>query len=206
MPSPWDVFEKTKKKVDVFRFLLELGYPVGTKNPTPTNEFSRTLQRKLDHRYQDPQGFFTPKLVRKFVRENNLFSPDDTLPPAGEEAGGLAVEKLKADLLASQERGKMMRIQRLKAEGQLGSRKDFELGLAARVAVLDQGIRLWITQKSLELIAVVKGKIDLKHDFEQFFIAAWTDRLNEYAKPVEFDVLFENSVDDEAVFSELEND
>ena len=147
MASPWNKFDPTKSKKDVMDFLKSLDYNVPPQ---------RSFYRQLGNQYRNSDKQFTVKLVRKYVREHALVSANDTML-TGDDSGGLAVDKLRAETKKIQEQARREQLKRQKEEGKLGSREDFELELAARIAVLDLGIKQWISLKSPELIALVNG-------------------------------------------------
>jgi len=150
----------------------------------------RSFYRQLGDQYRNPDKQFTVKLVRKYVREHALVSPADTML-TGDDSGGLAVDKLRAETKKLQEQARREQLKRQKEEGKLGSREDFELELAARVAVLDLGIKQWIALKAPELIVLVNGDQQKKHDLESLFLAFWDERMSNFSKNISYEVIFE---------------
>ena len=181
VPSPWDEFEPTKSKKSVMDFLKSLDYNVPPQ---------RSFYRQLGNQYRNPDKQFTVKLVRKYVREHALVSANDTML-TGDDIGGLAVDKLRAEMMKTQEQARREQLKRQKEEGKLGSREDFELGQAARIAVIDLGIKQWISLKSPELIALVSGDQQKKHDLEALFLAFWDERMSSFSKNINYEVIFE---------------
>lgn len=177
----WNDFEVTKKISVVLRFLLALGYDV--KQKTLYNHAKTgALQKNLD-------GFYTEKLTRRYVRERELKSKRDdvSLPDSG-SAGKSIYDTEISRWRAAKEKQSF-----LKNQGLLGSRGEFNLQMAARLAVLDSKMRGFIDQYSAEIIAIVGGDQEKRNDLSGFWLQIFNEAMREMSRPLDYRVIFKNN-------------
>ena len=178
----WDDFENTKKISVVLRSLQGLGYDV--KQKTLYNHAKTgVLQKNLD-------GFYTKKLTRKYVRERGLRSSRDEIfltEDSGTTDKALHdAKKAKYQALNEQQRY-------LKNKAKLGSRHEFNLQMAGRLALLDSRLRGFIDQHGAEFIALVGGDQDKKADLYDFWVKKFSAVMREMSKPLDYKIIFKSN-------------
>lgn len=177
----WDDFEDTKKISVVLRSLQGLGYDI--KQKTLYNHAKTgALQKNLD-------GFYTKRLTRKYVRDRGLRSSRDeiSLP---DDAG--ATDKAVHDAKKSKYQALNEQHRYLRNAGKLGSRQEFNLQMAGRIAVLDNRLRGFMDQHGAEFIGIVGGNQDRKADLSDLWVQKLSEVMRGMAKPLDYKVIFKS--------------
>jgi len=177
----WSDFEETKKISVVLFFLSALGYKVA----------ERTLYRhaKNGTLRKNEAGYFTEKLTRKYVRTEGLVSSRDDVS-FSDVVGG--ADKSRHDTEKSKWQALNEKQRYLRSVGKLGSRQEFNLQMAARLAVLDSKMRGFVDQYSAEIIAIVGGNQENRNDLSEFWLQRFNEAMRELSRPLDYRIIFKN--------------
>ena len=179
--SSWDDFQDTKNKAEVLRFLLALGYNIPQRT-LYNHAKTGVLRTNLD-------GFFTRKLTRKYIRDTGALSTREDISEPSEE---ITVQRSIHD----QERAKWLaKTEKLKYEKlarKLGSKQEFNLQMAARLAVIDNTFRNFIDNHAIEFIALVGGNMEKKDELVIFWVNKLNSAMRELSKPIDYEVIFKS--------------
>lgn len=109
--------------------------------------------------------------------------------------GELARKKLELEVQKLENQVREQNLEYEKSIGKLIDRRDVELELAARAAVLSAGLETMVYARSAEWIFLVQGKPEFSAKLAEEMIQSFRDTLNDYAQIKTFQVLFETDDD-----------
>ncbi len=172
-------FEKTKTALRVLEWLQDVGYQI---------EKSQFYQHAADGKVgKDRQGFFTPKLVKKYASAH--LRREDTGQTEDKAGDELFREKQKAELLKIKLHNRKAEIEVAEVENRVVSRDDFERELAGRLIVLDSGVKTVHATSAPELVALVNGDPSKMDELIAALDGYWGDLLNQYASTEDWAVV-----------------
>ena len=183
---------KTQRRKDTFKNLREaVAYLRGEGwKISQSTLYKHQREGKIK---TEPDGSYTQKAILRYAK-GYLTTQETKRKLADEE---LQRRKTKAEIQRNEELAKSARIKRMAQEGLYVLRADFDLELAARAAVLENGLKFAVQTYAGEWVEVVGGDHGRTGDLIQSMNDAIDRTLNEYSNLREFHVLFKikNAID-----------
>lgn len=168
------------------------------KNPIRVSEWLRRQGYKASQRkiYADVAkgllvplsgGEFTMAAVEHYIKLANLKQPAATGVTTSKMAEALKMEELK---IAKLKREKLEREAARETRGWI-RRGDFNREMAARAAVLDQGVQNFFRLRVPDLVSMCGGDAMKVSTLVDYALAEWNVLLAEYVDVKQFTVVFE---------------
>jgi len=175
-----------KNKLEAAKYLRSQGYKVGKSKVYNDAQEGRLRIRESGRVYMSD--------LEAYIKAEGLKRPDID--------GGLEnqQERLRKEELERRElelKVEKREFELAKEQGQYIPREDFELELASRAGVLDNGLRSAIKQNARDWVYMVGGQADRVPDLVEEMLSVLDRQLNEFARMDRFEVIFVDGQEDE---------
>lgn len=139
-------------------------------------------------------GVYTLRQVNTYCRD--WLKTQDAHETEQDEDLNRKLKKNESDL--KEEQAKLARLKREEAEGKLVKKDDVMLQLAARAAVFENGFKGFVRSEAGRIIKAMDGDPLKTADFIEIMYEGIDQELNSYARPVVFEVDF-NEVEEDGI-------
>lgn len=164
------------------------------KNGRKVSQSQLYKHLNLGHLRRQPDGSFRQKDVDFYATTLKLVAMPETV---ADEAGDLALERAREDILKIREQRKSIVFTREKEAGKYILREEVALELASRAATLGLGLRSVFRLMVPDWIRMVGGDVNKAADLAAEFEKNLDLALTEYSKPMDFKTEYVQTESDE---------
>ena len=180
----WAEYQDTKKKAEVLRQLLDLGYQL-----TERTFYRHCKQGKCR---VNEEGFYSRKMVKdQYVEAEGIVRSGQQAGDNGPDVG-MSVEKQRLENRKLELHNEREELKHKKDLGLLIERPGLYLEIAARQVALDGMFRQLVDMEGSQIITLANGDMSRLPELKEYLFTAWEDMLRTFSNIDEFEVIFDD--------------